>query len=187
MAREQPLPSLAWLPSAVAALTIGLGIAVMAGWLLEIEAVKSLLPGFANMRFNTALGLTLLGVSLWLRSGGVTIPGAPAGAVALALVVMTLAALTLAQYAGGWDFGIDQLLVRDATPSVFPGRMAPHTALVFMLLGTALLAPRWELKGQGVREWLTLIAMFVALLALMGQSYRATSAWRYIRLAGSCC
>src|SRR4051812_43893086 len=49
---------------ALCALAVLLGAAVMAGWLLEIEPLKSIVPGFATMKFNTALGFILSGLGL---------------------------------------------------------------------------------------------------------------------------
>ena len=50
-----------------AALLTGLGAVVLAGWTLDIRALKSVLPDAATMKANTALCFMLFGVSLWLQ------------------------------------------------------------------------------------------------------------------------
>ncbi|HSD60385.1 MAG TPA: hypothetical protein VLC55_05975 [Burkholderiales bacterium] len=111
------------------------GIAVLAGWALGIQGLKSVLPGLATMKANTALCFTLSGVALavrarpWLRRGC-------AGAV------LALAGLTLVQDVIGADLAIDQVLFRDApggSPTVAPGRMSPATGVGFILSAVALL------------------------------------------------
>ncbi|NKF33931.1 PAS domain-containing sensor histidine kinase, partial [Pseudomonas sp. BGM005] len=49
---------------AVGCLMLLLGVGALAGWLLQIAIVISLIPGFPSMAFNTALGFVLSGVGL---------------------------------------------------------------------------------------------------------------------------
>lgn len=63
--------------------------------------------------------------------------------------MLLLGALTLSQYLFGWNLDIDQMLAREpagAFGTLAPGRMAPTSALDFVLVGLALLlldlAPR---------------------------------------------
>jgi hypothetical protein len=42
------------------------GIVVLLGWLLQIEFLTSIVPGYATMKPNTALCFFLSGCSLWL-------------------------------------------------------------------------------------------------------------------------
>src|ERR1700722_7774075 len=39
---------------------------VLSGWAFHIESLKSVLPGLVTMKANTALGVALSGISLWL-------------------------------------------------------------------------------------------------------------------------
>ena len=50
-----------------ALLTAAIGLSVVAGWLLDIDSLKRVLPGLVAMKFNTALGFVLAGAGLWWR------------------------------------------------------------------------------------------------------------------------
>ena len=118
-----------------ALLTAAIGLCSLAGWVLDIDSLKRVLPGLAAMKFNTALSFVLAGAGLWGRQR-------PSVRLALGALVALLGALSLGEYLAGLNLGIDQLFVRDVVaPSeeVFPpGRMAPSTALCFLSLGVAL-------------------------------------------------
>ncbi len=85
-----------------------------------------------------------------------------------------LGLLTLGQYLFGVDFGIDQALVRDLSspPSLPPGRMGANTALCFALAGGALLLldTRSRALAQLAQD-MTILALLVALVALVGYAY----------------
>ena len=78
------------------------------------------------MQYNTALAL----VRSYSRV-----------AVGLATFVLILGFLTLLEYLLGADFGIDQVLMESyvLVGTSSPGRMAPNTALCFMILGAAVI------------------------------------------------
>lgn len=113
---------------------VGLGVAVLAGWALDVAALKSVLPGLSSMKVNTAAGFLLVGAALWqLSTGPRGRPGA-IGTVCVAIIAM-IAALTLAEYALEVDLGIDQAVFIDSAraPSSNPGRMSMVTAGCFLL------------------------------------------------------
>ena len=120
-------------PAAAGAVVAGIGLLVLVGWLFGSEPLKSVLPGLANMKANTALCFVLAGLALAGRDR-----------LALRLVCTGLACavagLTLAEYVAQGSFGLDQLLFRDTLDAhtINPGRMAESTALG-LLLGCASL------------------------------------------------
>jgi len=160
-------------------LVICVGAAVVFGWFMNVQPLKSVLPGLETMKMNTALAFILAGTALWLLHTSAPGSGAREGARTLALCVIAISALTFAQDVFAFDLGIDQLFVRDSHPGVqalHPGRMAPVTAVCFLLVGMVLSG----LKSARPRvanfaHWLTLLPLFLAMLAIMGYAYGVRS------------
>ncbi|MGZ4287311.1 MAG: PAS domain-containing hybrid sensor histidine kinase/response regulator [Solirubrobacteraceae bacterium] len=164
------LARLAWCaPGVLVVLAAGV---VLVGWLVNIGALKSLSPGFSQMKVNTAVAFGCAGVSLLLlqaRRGRRL-------AQALAIVVVLIGATTLCEYVLGWHLGIDQLLVRDAsrgpgTPS--PGRMGVNTAFGFVAAGLSLLLidARWR-RVRPAQAGAAVVAV-VGLVSLLGHVFGA--------------
>lgn len=152
-----------------------MGVTVILGWAFDITVLKSIVPGLVTMKANTALGITASGVALrlWHHSDRKT-PDRffSFGSLTIALFVILLGLLTLIQYGFGIDFDIDQLLFEEvpgAVDAAARGRMAPNTALNFLLVGSALvlLGRRAYWAAQG----LAAIAFLVAYLGLIGYAY----------------
>ncbi len=158
------------------------GLVVLAGWILDVPPLKSVLPGLATMKVNTASAFLLAGLSLWLRRTERPRQWRSHLGTILAAAVALIGMLTLVEYAVGLDLGIDQILCRDAPDSVgtsSPGRMSQITAVCFLLLGLALLlldrSARWRLRPS---EILAACAAFLALLALVGYVYGVSSLYK---------
>lgn len=135
------------------------GLALL-GWVMNIGALKTVLPGLAEMKANTALGLLLAGLALIaaLPTANATAQTAARrrritqGCAAIAALI---GALTLGEHLTGGNLGIDQLLFLDdariAAP-YFPGRPAPLSAVNFVLVGAALFLLD---HGRAARAWFT--------------------------------
>ncbi len=141
-----------------------LGIAVLIGWYTHSVALIQVHPSFVPMQYNTALGFLLSGVGLLMiqrRYAGATV------IVGFGLVL--IGGLTLIEYIARLDLGIDQLFMEHyvTTKTSHPGRMAPNTALCFLLTGLVL-------SGVSIRKLrlrVTLLGpviMGLGLIALFG-------------------
>jgi len=147
---------------------VGIGLVALCGWVFDAAVLKSVAPSMVAMKANTAMGFILSGMALTLLCWKE--PGRVAGYLtrALAVAVMAVGVVTLAEYVFGWDAGIDQWLFREAVNTVWtsqPGRMAPATAFCFVLTGLALLAA-WP--GEPVRLRLPVLAGLGAAVAGIG-------------------
>ncbi|MGH8631088.1 MAG: PAS domain S-box protein, partial [Burkholderiales bacterium] len=164
-----------------AALAAAAGVVVLLGWALDVAALKSILPGLASMKANTALAFVLCGAALWLLAApdGVPTPvrnSRGAGnwiARGCAAAAGLLGMLSLGEHLFSWDFGIDQLLFQDrAQGSSYPGRMAPATAANFVLLAAALLlADRGARGWRWPAQWLVLAVALSSFVAVLGYAY----------------
>jgi diguanylate cyclase (GGDEF)-like protein/PAS domain S-box-containing protein len=156
------------------------GLAVLTGWMFDIATLKSIVPGLATMKANSALGFLLAGGSLWFsrpQAQGRADPSTAWIARALAAVVTAIGAVTLCEYVFGWSLGVDQLLFQDSGTA--PGRMAVMSAINFSLLGSALMAIDIEWRGWlRPGNWLVLLIAANAFLAVLGYLYGVVSLYR---------
>ena len=145
---------------------------VLLGWYLDILTLKSVLPGLATMKVNTAVCFVLSGLSLLLYADQ-TVKRVIDLKHAFAALVALVGALTLCEYLFGWDIGIDEFLYKETSAiggSFAPGRMAFITALNFLLIGSSLLLLDRS-KFFRMSEVFLLIVAFNSLLALIGYAY----------------
>lgn len=164
------------------AVVICAGVVVLFGWALDIPVLKSIAPGFVSMKINTALAFIAAAVTLWLLR--ISQPKSKVRLVAriLALALIVLSTLILAQDVLGFDGGIDQLFMRDVSghiPIINPGRMSPITSVGFIVIGfvlSGLMSRRHQVAIAA--HWLTLIPLFVAMLAMIGYLYDVHSLYQ---------
>jgi PAS domain S-box-containing protein len=169
-----------------------LGIIVLTGWALDIDALKSVFPGLVTMKANTALANLFSGLAFAFLSREKVTRRFRFAAVIMAWAVLAISALTLGEYLFGWDLGIDQWLFHDLPGTVGtsqPGRMSPATAFCFVLIGSALLA---SARPAQVRSRLPLMAalgvavIVVGGLALVGygsETLLSARWWNYTGMA----
>jgi PAS domain S-box-containing protein len=164
--------------AAAAIVVFALGCVVLAGWVVDVSVLKSGVPGLVEMKANTALCFLLVAAAAWLlrgRDGALRRTAAWVLAAGAAFVAM----LSLCEYLLGSDLGIDQLLFHEAGGAVgtsHAGRMAPNTALAFLLVTCALavLDVRSRLRGW-LSAGLALGAALLAFVALIGYVSGITS------------
>ncbi len=156
---------------AAALLTLLAGASALCGWLLDIDLLKSAVPGVVTMKANSAVGLMLCAVALGLVAcpgGGVRYSrGARAAAGAAGL--LGLAVFT--QYLFGYDLGVDELLFAEADDAVgtpFPNRMALNSTIALLCFAPAvwLLDVRWG--KQHPATWLAVVVTLIGLAGLVG-------------------
>jgi PAS domain S-box-containing protein len=156
----------------------GLGCVVLAGWGLDIAVLKSGIPGLVEMKANTALCFLLVAAAGGLlyrpqtgarRTAGLSLAGAAA----------LIAAATLGEYVLGRDLGIDQVLFYEPSTAVgtsHAGRMAPNTAVAFLLVASALVTLDLDSRLRGwLPAGLVLAAALLAFVALVGYISGITS------------
>lgn len=167
--------------TAVSLFTSFAGIAVITGWLLDIEFCKSLLPGFPTMKFNSAICLTFLGFSL-LQSLSGEATGTQ-GRKILALLVTAMGIITLLQHLSGMNIGIDNFFFKYPSPEnkniSHPGRMSPQTAFAYMAAGLVLFFIRSEHKRiRQICQYMLHGVTILAFIVLIGYLFRASDMYK---------
>ncbi len=123
---------------------VAIGIATILGWLTGSSLLLQPLAGIAPIKFNGAVslflvGLTILGLEYQIKHTGW-----------LALIIAGLNLATLGQHLFQIDLHIDELIIHD--PSVIetmrPGRVSSVSALIFFLIGMSLF---WKAQGTKPR------------------------------------
>ncbi|MBI3756182.1 MAG: GHKL domain-containing protein [Deltaproteobacteria bacterium] len=115
-----------------------LGLIAVIGWHTHNLTLIKVHPSLAAMEYNTALSFILSGIGLLAAAFGL-----PIFATASGIMIAIIGSLTLLQYIV-IDLNIDQLLMKHTISETmrYPGRMAPNTALSFILTGMALFLMR---------------------------------------------
>lgn len=129
------------LPYVAAIVSIAIGATALAGWWLEMDTLKSILPGSLTMKVNTALAFILLGIGLACRARPQGTPAHRLGAVPVAAAVV-LSAVVGSQYLSGDSIGIDQWLFHEPPSqigTIQPNRMSPMTVFCFIAAGLSVL------------------------------------------------
>ncbi len=165
-----------------------IGVAVLAGWLLDLPGLTSLyLPG-PTVKANAALCLICLSIANLLLIAGQRSPVRRRLGRVVAVIPAVIGALTFAEHVTGWSFGIDQLIAAEpagAQATMSPNRMGPPAAIVNMLLGVALLlgssaAPR----RRALAQLLGFGASLIAVLPLIGFAYGFSELYAVARYTG---
>jgi len=124
----------------IGAVVIFISLLVMMGWCFDIAILKTLLPGYITMKFNTALALLCFGIVQVILASTQEKSWRQTSFVLL-IFGTSISVLTLAQYIFELDLGIDELLYADTEgigKTYPPGRLAPVTAINFILLGLSV-------------------------------------------------
>jgi len=158
------------------AMTVGGGVLI--AWITHLLPYDGPLAFLATTKANACLAIALTGLALFLMIGQ-----SRRRSQVLALCVVALGLLTLIEWHGQSDLGIDQLLCRDTSPVTtaaytprlgpgVPGRMGPNTSTCFILLGLALISlqygRRWRLTGYALSS----VTLVISLLSLVGNLYK---------------
>ncbi len=143
-----------------------IGVAVLFGWILNIEPLMTVMPGLVRMKPNTAIAFLCAALALYLvYRGGHGVLQATSAAI-----VVLLGAVSVWEYLSGTDPGIDQLLFHDPVPSPHPGRMALFTAVAFVITGIFLFPFRFG-KSERLSDSLAVVAAASSAFAVVGYLY----------------
>jgi hypothetical protein len=150
---------------------IAVAVASIVGWMLDIELLKTLLPGLPSMKVNTGICLVLCGIVALLflddaqKHFNIIIP--------LNLIALILSALTLFEYVFNVNLRIDEFLVKESAADAMPGRMAITSAscLVLLTVGFAFVtAQAPKMFNMAARLFFSIVAL-TAILAIIGYAF----------------
>ena len=142
-------------------LAVLLGLAVSGGWAFHSTFLIQIAPNLAPMQRNTAMCFALTGLALL----GL-VADRPGRTILFSALSAIFAGGSLLEYMFSADFGIDQLLgiAYITTQTSEPGRMAPATAVCFLLLAIAFVWAQTRL----IRESSLVLGITGFLVAAVG-------------------
>ena len=151
------------------------GMMVLLGWDLDIEAFKRLAPGLPAMNPTTASCFVAIGTVLTLDKSETCAPWRDWAATLVAVLVMIVGAVKVADLIAGTDSGIDRQIfpVKLAAPGTLNiNSMAPNTAVNFILVGVAILLNAVRRPSVSVvGEICTLLTLVLSAIAIVGYAY----------------
>jgi signal transduction histidine kinase/DNA-binding response OmpR family regulator/HPt (histidine-containing phosphotransfer) domain-containing protein len=152
------------------ALVALIGGAVLLGWRLDSAALTSLLPGGVAMNPLSALAFVAAAGTLWAASPVASTAGRRRRPLLRSAAggVVAVGALTLVGYALDTNLGLDQVLFGTRLDG---NRVAPNTALGFILGGAALLLLDRRRRAGGLAQIFALAMTALALVSLLGYAY----------------
>lgn len=156
-------------------LTLFISLLVLIGWMTDNSTLKTVIPGYISMKANTAFGLFFLGVALFFYENPEKYYSHKFIRWAsrfFASLTFLIGALSLTQYIFETNFGIDELLFVDPVrhgARFPPGRMAPITAINFILIAISLyLSSSTKPVWQRTSQYITFLAFLISFQALIG-------------------
>jgi PAS domain S-box-containing protein len=165
------------LTTALGTITLACGLVVMVGWQTHTRTLVEWVSSSTAMQYNSAVGFALCGAGIvalaWGHGRSAALLGSGAGLLGLG---------SLVAYLLGLDLGIDQLLITPYFAAGAPGpdRMAPNTALCFVLAGAALLLLSGVVRVKQRPLVLGLLgAVIVALGTVAGFGYLVSMSTAY--------
>ncbi len=158
-----------------AAVTI-VALIVLGGWVFDISYLKSVMPNYPEMKPNTAIALALSGVGLFFTANAGRGNLFRSAVILCGIAVCLVGFVTLLEYVTGFNSGFDTLFFqaeRSATDNLRPGRMSPHAALNFTIMGASLVLLSGRRVYHRAGEVLAFLVLITTYAAFLGHLYGA--------------
>lgn len=162
------------------------GITVMIGWIFDISVLKSILPAWVSMKFDTAIAFVFSGITLYflVRAQEGEFDKAQVALSITSLIIILLMGILFFSHLLNIRTGTEDLFIKEAagtSKTVAPGRPSFPTVANFILIALAgiftMLDPlktRLKLKVIGI-----MVGM-IGLSAVMGYILNAPLLYFYL-------
>lgn len=182
--------SIPGLPKAASSAVVLVSLLTLLGWAFDIEPLKRWLPDAVAMNPMTAVAFILSSVGLWFSQTGAQLSGMRRASVLCAATVVIIGLVRLLGYAANMDIGLDRLLFASKLTMTgvntdIPNRIAPNTALNFLLTGSALLlSVSGNRRFEGLAQGMLFFVVTTSFLAFLGHTYDAHGLYRISSFIG---
>ena len=174
------------------AVTALIGLSALFGYAFNSPVLRSGLPGYPPMKPNAAIGFILAGVGLMLRARSLGGHGATSPLLGwvergIFIMVLLLGTVTMIEWVARTGQAFDEVFFKSSLDSSWynsGSRMAPLTAVNFMLLGAALLYLHARSGRRSKRAlYLGLPPALSSLLVFIGYAFKQNSVFDGIPFA----
>jgi signal transduction histidine kinase len=168
---------------ATAVLSILVGFLTITGWIFDIPVLRSVISGFPNMKFNTAVCFILAGISLIMLLSEKF--SSRSVSKLLSLLVLLIGLISFTENLFHYDAGLDDLFFYN-TASSAPGtaRMASATSFSFMLIGISFFSIRSPRSGvRSLIQYLLHFVSAIATIVIVGYLYRVPTFYKLFLLS----
>lgn len=162
-----------------------LSLLVLLGWTFNIDVLKRPLQGFVAMNPLTAIFFLCSAIAIYLKSNKLEVNILSIFGSVLSLVVFFLASIKF--YGDFFDinFGIDTYVFQNSIGKDFTGhftnRMAPNTAIGFVLTSLAILLINVKIrKAHLPSQFIAILIASIGLLSLLGYLYNVKSFYGFL-------
>ncbi|MDF1759461.1 MAG: PAS domain S-box protein [Coxiellaceae bacterium] len=140
-----------------------MGLVVIFGWYTNNTSLIQIMPYFAPMQYNTALGFVLGGI------GALTYIKYRNASLICGLLISFIGILTLYQYLFAANLGLDEFFMKSyvMTKTSHPGRMAPNTAACFSLVGVIYILQYFCKSHHKIHLYNLILASFIIALSFI--------------------
>ena len=167
-----------------------IGLTVLFGWYFHKNDLITMAITSQPMVYNAALGFLLLGINFIT----VIFHRYKSGLI-FSFLILVLSSLTLVEYAFALDFSIDQLLMPASIlfNPIYPGRMAPNTALCLLISGLIFVILNIKTKAKIlyiIAVYLSLMVLTVAFIGIIGYVFGFNTGYMWtknVRMAFHTC
>jgi PAS domain S-box-containing protein len=156
-------------------ITIGIGLLVLIGWIIDNSFLKSLNPSYISMKVNTIICILLISTTTLLL---VNPPLRKLTKVIIHIslsIVLVISLITIGEYIFNLDAGIDQFFYKDIAVTgitIFPGRIAFSSCVSFILLALALIFTDTKIRSLTILSQIfPLITGLLSLMPILGYMY----------------
>lgn len=153
-------------------LVILIALSAIFGWWLNIDELKSGVPGFATIKPNTAISFLSLSIAALFN---IVLTKCKFVVRIFATIGLSIGLLSLAEYTSNININIDELFFSDsvnASNDNFPGRMALATSIYISLSGIAINLLSFKSRALLlVGQTFALIGILMGFTSLLGYSY----------------
>ncbi|MCK9412622.1 MAG: ATP-binding protein [Prolixibacteraceae bacterium] len=158
--------------SRAAALMVGfVGIVVIIGWIFKIPIFKSILPDYISMKFNTALCFVFSAIAMWSLNRKNLSRKTWFLIIFSIAFVLVISAINGLELLFNINIGIDELFIKDdihAVATTYLGRMAPTTAVAFIITGITLVILLFDPNEVKTSTTLSIILFALSLFSFIG-------------------